>query len=34
MTAAIRVEADRCQTLVAPDFKQLVASGQERVEGT
>lgn len=34
MTAAILVEADRCQTLVAPDFKQLAANRQEYVEGT
>lgn len=34
VTAAILVEADRCQTLVAPDFKQLAANRQEYVEGT
>lgn len=34
MAAVILVEADRCQTSVAPDFKQLTANKQEYLEGT
>lgn len=34
VTAAILVEADRCQTFAAPDVKQLAANRQEYVKGT
>lgn len=34
VAAAILVQADRCQTLEAPDFKQLAANRQEYAEGT
>lgn len=31
---AVLVEAGRCQTLVAPEFKHLAANRQEYVDGT